>query len=248
MDIQTIANWSTGFVESYFLFILCETFMNRQEQFNKYIYILGVICLGVIINISNTLFSVTVMNIAVMMFFEFIFTFLYCGKFRMRIISPILKFMLAMITEVGVLLLISLLYNMNASDIIAAGPWRILGIVLSKLLCYAAVKYVSFIFNKEKISADINYWVLFAIMFGATTFTMFTFCKTLEEVTNIYIRNLAIISSCGLSAATVITLFLYERTLRQNYLIAQNQLSELKLKEQVKHYNDIMMTQGQVKK
>ncbi len=248
MDIQTIANWSTGFIEAYFLFVLCETFMNRREQFNKYIYLIGVICLGIVINVSNMLFHVTVTNIIVIVLFEFVFTFLYYAKLRMRIVSPILNFMLAMLTEVCVLLLISLLYNMDASDIIAEGPWRILGIVLSKLLFYAAIKFVSFKFKREIISVDINYWILFVIMFAVTTFTMFTFCKTLEEVTNEYIRNLAIVSSCGISVATIITLFLYERTLRQKYLITQNQLSELKLKEQVKHYNDIMMTQGQVKK
>lgn len=248
MDIQTMANWFTGFIEAYFLFMLCETFMSKRMQIKKYGYILGIICLGVIINVSNVLFSVTVMNMAVMIFFEIVFTFLYCGKLKMRIILPILKFMLAMVTEVVALLLISLLYNMNASEIIAEGPCRILGIVLSKLLCYAAVKYISNKFKRENVSTDVNYWLIFAVMFATTTFAMFTFCKMLEKTADVYIRNLAVISSCGLSAATIIALFLYERILRQKYIITQNQLSELNLKEQVKHYNDIMMTQGQVKR
>ncbi|MBQ8301374.1 MAG: GHKL domain-containing protein, partial [Clostridia bacterium] len=75
-----------------------------------------------------------------------------------------------------------------------------------------------------------------------------TFFRLFAEIISVSTRNLAIISCCGVSGATAIVLYLYERTMRQEYQISKNQLSELKLKEQVKHYNDIMMTQGQVKK
>lgn len=77
---------------------------------------------------------------------------------------------------------------------------------------------------------------------------MFTFFKITELNEFVYMRNLTIISSISLSTASMIVLFLYENTLKQKSLLSKQQMSEVQLKEQVKHYNDIMMTQGQVKK
>ena len=52
----------------------------------------------------------------------------------------------------------------------------------------------------------------------------------------------------GLGIASVAIMIVYETAMKQKYVINQNQMSEIKLKEQLKHYNGIMMTQGQVKK
>lgn len=112
----------------------------------------------------------------------------------------------------------------------------------------AVIKMINFKFSKKMFNVDINYWILFFIMFAVTTFILFTFCKILEESYTIYIRNLITASMVGLSVACIIVMILYENTLKQKYVINQTQISEVKLKEQLNHYNNIMMTQGQVKK
>lgn len=248
MDIYTIANWLTGFIEAYFLFVLCETFMERRECCKNYVYIAGVICAGILIDLSNSLFSITILNIVIMLLCEFLISFIYKGKLEMHVLCAVLSYMLAVITEVSILAFLSFIFNISASNIIADGYLRLLGIALSKVLCYAVIKYISFKFKREIKGYDLNYWTLFVIMFGVTALTMFAFCKILEESVSNYIRNLIIGCSCGLNIATVIVLFLYENALKQKSLLVKNQMSEFQLKEQVKHYNDIMMTQGQVKK
>lgn len=248
MDIYVIANWTTGFFEAYYLYKLCETFMERREACNKYIYIAGVICLGILVNISNALFSITLLNIAATVFMGYVFSFLFKGSQKRQITLPMLAYMISTLMEMLTLFLLSFILNQSIENIIAEGYPRLIGILLSKMLGYAAIKLISFKFNKKIVRADINYWILFVIMFCVTTVTLFTFCKVLEETYTLYIRNLMISCMFGLSIASIIVMILYENTLKQKYIINQNQISEVKLKEQIKHYNDIMMTQGQVKK
>ncbi len=247
-DIYTIANWFTGFVEAYCLYVLCKTFMNRREKWSKFIYFSGFLCAGILINVCNSIFSITILNIAVIIMIEFTVSFLYKGSLKMRLLSTFLTATLAVLTEVMVLIVLTALFSADARNVISEGAFRLLGIVLSKLLYYGTVKFIKFKFRHELTGHGTKYWILFAIMFIVTTITMFTFCKVLEENTSPYIRNLSLASSCGLSVATVIVLMLYESSFKQNHMIAKNKLSEVKLKEQIKHYNDIMMTQGQVKK
>ena len=110
------------------------------------------------------------------------------------------------------------------------------------------MKFISFRFDKKSADVDINYWILFLLMFSVTTLTLFTFCKILEMFYDDYIRNLITICMIGLGIASVAIMIVYETAMKQKYVINQNQMSEIKLKEQLKHYNGIMMTQGQVKK
>ena len=47
ININTIANLATGFIEAYYWCVLCDTFMKRYLKLPKYVYIICVVCLGV---------------------------------------------------------------------------------------------------------------------------------------------------------------------------------------------------------
>lgn len=248
MSINTIANCATGFIEAYYLLVLCDTFMERNLRLPKYVYVICTICLGALIDTVNVIFSNTVMNIIVTIFIEFLFACLFTRNKKMKFMVPIINYMIIMATEMFILLLISVIRHESIANIIAEGHLRLMGIFLSKLLGYAMVKFVGFRFDKNTSDVDVNYWILFLLMFSVTTLTLFTFCKILEIFYEDYIRNLITTCMIGLDIASAAVMILYENALKQKYVINQNQLSEIKLKEQLKHYNDIMMTQGQVKK
>lgn len=45
ININTIANLATGFIEAYYWCVLCDTFMKRYLKLPKYVYIICVVCL-----------------------------------------------------------------------------------------------------------------------------------------------------------------------------------------------------------
>ncbi|MFR2208001.1 MAG: hypothetical protein ACLS59_10740, partial [Clostridia bacterium] len=158
----------------------------------------------------------------------------------MKFMVPVINYTIITATEMFILLLISVISNESISNIINEGHLRLMGIFLSKILGYAVVKFISFRFDKKSADVDINYWILFLLMFSVTTLTLFTFCKILEMFYDDYIRNLITICMIGLGIASVAIMIVYETAMKQKYVINQNQMSEIKLKEQLKHYNGIM--------
>ena len=248
MSVYELVDISTGFIEAYLLFLMCETFMERRENQHKIVYTVGVVLTGILTNISSAMLPLTFLNIIAITAIQIAYSFLYKGSIKAHILLPILNITIETITEMVILLLLSILFDTNISAIIAAGTMRMTGVILSKLLLYIVIKYICFRFKREAVGADISYWVLFAVLFGITTLTLYAFCKMLEENPSAYIRNLAMVSALGLSIATVIILWLYENTFKQKSLITQKQLTEVQLKEQIKHYNDITAAQAQTRK
>ena len=96
-----------------------------------------------------------------------------------------------------------------------------MGIFLSKILGYAVVKFISFRFDKKSADVDINYWILFLLMFSVTTLTLFTFCKILEMFYDDYIRNLITICMIGLGIASVAIMIVYETAMKQKYVMSR---------------------------
>ena len=248
MIIYKLVDFSGGFIEVYLFFLLCETFMERRENCRKFIYVAGVLLAGILSDISATMLPVTLLNLIVIIVIQIAYSFLYKGSIKAHILLPMLNNAMATVTEIFVLFALSILYDVDVPALIAAGTMRMSGVILSKLLMYIVIKYICFRFKRESVGADISYWVLFAVLFGITMLTLFTFCKMLEENPSTYIRNLAMISILGLSIANVIILWLYENTFKQKSLITQKQLTEVQLKEQIKHYNDITAAQAQTRK
>ena len=173
---------------------------------------------------------------------------LYKGTFGKRIPAILLVVAVSSLIEVLTLYLMTIVFKTSADTIVSDGTLKLFGIVASKLLCYAVIKFVNIKFTKEITDFEANYWILFAIMFAVTSIAITTFWKMIEEGISLHIRNLAGMSSLGLSVATIIVLILFENSLKQKSLISRKQISEVRLKEQIRHYNDIMMTQEQMKK
>lgn len=74
ININTIANLATGFIEAYYWCVLCDTFMKRYLKLPKYVYIICVVCLGALIDTVNSIFSITVMNIVIIICIEILFS------------------------------------------------------------------------------------------------------------------------------------------------------------------------------
>ena len=58
ININTIANLATGFIEAYYWCVLCDTFMKRYLKLPKYVYIICVVCLGALIDTVNSILSI----------------------------------------------------------------------------------------------------------------------------------------------------------------------------------------------
>lgn len=237
----------TGAIESIMTFILFGSLMKKRRFISQYVYMIGVFAFAALIDISNYKFSSSIVNISVIILGAFFMSFLYNGKIIIRILSSVLSFLVLSISEVLILVLLSALSGTSADILLNNEVLMMIGIASSKLLGILLTWVISYRIKKNNELLDTNYLILFTIMFVITAIIITTFYRILQFGINEHLRNMSIICTVGLLAATVITMYLYETALKQQHLSAEQQLAQKQLKDQIRYYKEIISSQNQIK-
>ena len=93
-----------------------------------------------------------------------------------------------------------------------------------------------------------SYWALIFFMFASTTVTILLIFKLSYDANNKQMYNLSIICSLGMIFSSFFALYLYEHLSKQADIIKKQQQYEQHLKDQVKHLDEILVAQNQMKK
>lgn len=248
MTIFNLADILTGVIEAVILFKMYEAFCEKNKKFSPWLYVISIIIVAVMINISNAFFNYGIINVAVMVI-SFLFPlFLFNGKLSIKIIVPFITILLLGLVEIMVLFGITLAFKITVSNVVNTPQYRLLGIIVSKMLALFIVNIVYIKFRKKNFYTGTSYWLLFLLMFTTSTIAIFLIFKLSFNVNKTYLHNLAILCSFGLLFSTFSALYLYEHLAEQAETIRNQEQYEQHLKTQLKHLDEILITQKQIKK
>lgn len=248
MTIDTVANILTGLIEAIMMFSLFETFCTRRDALPKWSYGAGVIFLTVLINISNIVFRYELWN-AVGMFAAFLLTScLYKGSLPVKIIISILNFLLIGTIEIIVLFGITLVYDVGVADAIHIPAYRLLGIIVSKTLALLMATVIRLKYKDKRLMLKPTGWLLFIVMFSTSLVAVFLIFRLSFHTDSEFLYNLSVWCSLGLLLSTCFALYLYEHLAKQAETIRNQEQYEQQLKMQLKHLDEILVTQKQIKK
>lgn len=247
MNIYNVADLLTGLIESIMMLMLCETFFNERKNLSFGIYAAAAIATAITINVSNEIFNFGILNIVLMTLAFFALSFLYKSKIATKAIIAVLQYLILVITEVITLFSITLIFGVTVQEVINTDTYRLLGIIVSKMFAFLVVSVIRYKYRKNSYM-NTSYWALFFLMFlisTATIFLIFRFSYNIEE-TSMY--NLSVLCCFGLFFSTIFALYLYEHTAKQAEKIHEQEQYEHHLRTQLKHFDDILITQKQIKK
>lgn len=230
------------------MFSLFGTFCKKRDNISKVWYGIGVIILAILINISNRVFNYGILNSVGMSVAFFLMSFLYKGNIPIKAIISVMTFLLIVITEIMVLFGVTLIYDLTVTEAVDIPAYRLLGIIASKMLAFLIVNIIRFRFKDRNYFFKPTYWILFLIIFSTSIVAVFLIFKLSYDVGSPYMHNLSIWCAFGLLFSTFFTLYLYEHLAKQAETIRNQEQYELHLKTQLKHLDDILITQKQIKK
>ncbi len=248
MNIYYFADILTVIFEAFMIFIFLETLFEERSIFPKWVYIIGVGILSGLLLLSNAVFSFNLLNAFAMALSVFIVSLMYKGSAALKLIASITSILFIGVIEIIVMFFITLIFNITAEEAVQIPEYRILGIMVSKLAALAGFTTLRVKLKGHEFDMGTSYWPLFLCLFANSIVAVFLLFKMSYELKDTPMNNLAIICSFGLLFTTIFALYLYEHLAKQSYVITKNNMLEVQLREQVKHYDNIMMTQGQVKK
>ncbi len=248
MMIYNIADMLTGVFESTMLFLMFGTFFIKRENMSNWIYVVGVAVLSILINISNNIFENGMLNAVGMSVSFFIVSFLYKGNIPTKAIISVLMFLLIVIVEILVLFGVTLIYGITVAEAVDIPSYRLLGIIISKMLTFLVVDIIRKKYKNSSFLFKPSYWILFVLIFSTSIMAVFLIFKLSYDIADIHMSNLSILCSLGLLFSTFFALYLYEHLSSQAETISNQKQYEQFLKAQLKHLDEILVVQKQLKK
>lgn len=247
MNIYDIVDISTGFFESIVTFMLFDNFMERRKKFSFWIYWLGILVLTVGINISNHLFNISVLNLLGIVLCTFAASFMYKSNITTQLVLSILGILTSAFSEVIVLLLISIIKNVDTDTAVNNPNLRVLGIMLAKTLNFAIAKLICLFSKKKLAKIQTGYWLLFITNFFIAVLTIYLIFSIQTDIIQSPMGILSVICSLGLLYGAFVTMYLYENMSKQSQELKEKELSEQQFNTQIKHLNELVIVQKQTR-
>ena len=226
MNIYNVADLLTGLIESIMMLMLCETFCRERKNLSFGIYAAAAIATAITINVSNEIFNFGILNIVLMTLAFFALSFLYKSKIVTKAIIAVLQYLILVITEVITLFSITLIFGVTVQEVINTDTYRLLGIIVSKMLAFLVISIIRYEFRKNNYM-NTSYWALFFLMFLTSVVTIFLIFRFSYDVEKPNMYNLSVLCCFGLFFSTIFALYLYEHTAKQAEKIHEQEQYEI---------------------
>lgn len=249
MTVFDIAEYSTPLVEALSMFILFDVFLEKRACRSNWSFGLGIVVLAGLIILCNHFFLYQFPNNIIMVLLGVMISLaFFSGPIIYAIIASIVENMASLIFEVLVLNIITVVFRLTVGEVVGIPEYRLLGIVVSKtlllLFCYVIYRYK----KNKKYNYVNNYWVLFFALFGTALITVFLLFKLSYEVSNIDYNGITLLCTLGLFVSVFFSIYLYDRQAQQAYDINLQKQAEVHLIEQLKHMEELVAQQDQLRR
>ena len=248
MSVYEWANVISAFADAGMFFLLFEVFLERRKKFHFSVYAISVVGLGAVIGVCNFFLMFRFLNVIVMMLLAGIASFLYKGSLRNRLLVITLTPAIGLIVEVVVVYFVTFTLRMSVEDMIHSSEYHIFCVLASKITGLAICNVVRVQSRRKSFKLSRDFWLVFLLLFYsylAVTFQLFRISYEIETAAyNIEI----LVSSIGLFICIAFSLFLYERQTSQSAAIREQEQYEQQLKYQLKHLDDLLAKQNELRK
>lgn len=248
MNIGNITYLLTGLFEALMMSVLFDAFGKRKDNTPDAIYILSIFILGILINVSNYIFNFSYTNAFAIIIISSFFSLLYNIKYIIGLIVALLTGVLISSLEILTMFLITLFFGITAGDAVNIPEYRMLGIILSKLLTLFVIIPISVHTKKKSIRLGKPFWILFAYMFAESIMVVFLIFKLSYDNHTQYMYNISVITSFALIFSTFFALYLFEQMAKQSEEIGRQRQYEQQIKSQAKHFDEILQSQKEIRK
>lgn len=248
MSVYEWSNVISAFADAGMFFLLFEAFLERRKNLWIGIYVIGFLFLSIAICVCNYFLMFDFLNVLSMMVLSGIASLLYVDGFWKKLITITVTLMISLVIEVLVVVLISFFLHRSVEDMVQIADYRLFGVIASKISGLAICNIIRLQKKHKHQKITKEFWLVFLLLYFAfltVTFLLFKLSYALDA-TN-YNAEVVLCSLC-LFLCIAFSLFLYERQSRQSVAIREQEQYEQQLKYQLKHLDDLLAKQSELRK
>lgn len=245
MSVYELSNVISAFADAGMFFLLFEAFLEHRKNLRSNAYAISVICLGIALGVCNYFLMFQFVNVIVMMLLAGIASLLYKGSLRGRALAVIITAMIGLIAEVVVVYFVTFASGMSVEDMIHAPDYHIFCVLTSKITGLAICNVVRVQSRRKSLKLGRDFWLAFLLLFCSYLIVTFQLFRISYEIETAGYNTEILLSSLGLFLCIAFSLFLYER---QSAVIREKEQYEQQLKFQLKHLDDLLAKQNELRK
>lgn len=230
-------------------FLIFDAFFERKSYLSKALYGCGFLALALCITLSNTLLLFSFANALVMILAASVCAgALYDERWVKKFLVSFLSGTFIGAVEIVVLFLIAVSFSLSVRNSVDIPDYQMLGIIVSKWMSVAICIAIHSKISRRRQSIGKIYWLLFLVLVTSTIVAVFLLFKLNYEIESTAYNNMAVFAALGLLLGTLFALYLYERQITQNARILEQEQYEQHMKAQLKHLEDILAKQKELRK
>lgn len=230
-------------------FLIFDAFFERKSYLPKALYGCGFLALALCITLSNTLLLFSFANALVMILAASVCAgALYDERWVKKFLVSFLSGTFIGAVEIVVLFLIAVSFSLSVRNSVDIPDYQMLGIIVSKWMSVAICIAIHSKISRRRQSIGKIYWLLFLVLVTSTIVAVFLLFKLNYEIESTAYNNMAVFAALGLLLGTLFALYLYERQITQNARILEQEQYEQHMKAQLKHLEDILAKQKELRK
>ena len=248
MSVYEWSNVLSAFADAGMFFLLFEAFLEHRKNLRSNAYVISVICLGIALGVCNYFLMFQFVNVIAMMLLAGIVSLLYKGGLRSRVLAVIITPMIGLIVEVVVVYFVTFALQMSVEDMIHASDYHIFCVLASKITGLAICNVVRVQSKRKSLKLGRVFLLAFLLLFCSYLIVTFQLFRISYEIETAGYNTEILLSSLGLFLCIAFSLFLYERQSRQSAAIREQEQYEQQLKFQLKHLDDLLAKQNELRK
>lgn len=249
MTIIDFAYSMTAPAEAIMMFMMFDVFFERRRIWKFWQYIVGVIMLTIMFALVNNYFLYRIGNlIGMILSAVLVSVYFYRTNWIKRVFVSLLIWIVFSAAEIFILAIIILIFKMTVNEVINIPEYLVLGVVSSKVLAFAICYAIRVKIRSKEFELKKAYWLLFLFLFLSSALATFLIYWLLYELKTTDYNFIVMICTIGLYAGTFLSLYLYERSARQNQIIREQEQFEQQMESQLKHMDEIVLKQNELRR
>lgn len=249
MMVSEMVLAGSALADALVFFLIFDAFFERKSYLPKALYGCGFLALALCITLSNTLLLFSFANALVMILAASVCVgSLYDERWVKKFLVSFLSGTFLGAVEIVVLFLIAVSFSVSVRDSVDIPDYQMLGIIVSKWLSIAICVVIRSKISSRRHFVGKTYWLFFFVLLAGTIMVVFLLFKLNYEIETTAYNNMAVFAALGLLCGTLFALYLYERQITQNARILEQEQYEQHMKAQLKHLEDILAQQNELRK
>lgn len=234
------------FIEMIVTYLLFKNALGLKETLNKSTYFIWLTVIALFSSFIYIVNSSQVLTIFICLFTRLMYSFMFKGKIRFKILYTVLYIALTDISEIFTVYFLIIILNVSSQVLLINSPFRLVGIIISKILMLAFVKILAIILNLKNLNMAIQNWL---ILISVPLFS-FSCIATLSLYNNKSYFTLKIISmttTICIIYINVIVFFLFDSLIDYFNLKTNKKLLEQQSDYQLKFFQNTMSSDKALK-